>query len=132
MYARISGPALGVLLFMTHLYLGLGYLAGPPRFTASGSYTYALLLAPQAVWGGAILTGAGLCLIAPHVSWWASVLLHAAAAGPLTGLAGAFLAAQIAGVSEEWGGIGLLIYPVLVHAALAVMHYREVHPWVPR
>ena len=128
-YARVPGPAIGVLLFSTHIYLGLGYLMGPARFTSSGSYTYALVLAPQAVWGGAVFAGAGLCLIAPHVSWRASVLLHALAAAPLMVLSGAFLAAQIARVSEGWGGAGLLVYPVLAHAALSLMRYREAELW---
>jgi hypothetical protein len=119
----VSAAVLATALMVGHVYWGIGYLLGPPRYTMSGSYAVALWWAPQQVWGGAILAGAALTLVAPWMTRAPSAALHLAAAAPLLLLALALGASDVLGYNEGWGGPVLFLMPVLLHVLLVRARY---------
>ena len=112
-------------LIVTHGYFGAGYAWGPPRLTASGSYTVALQWLPAQAWGWLILAGAVLSIAAPWGSHLLSAAAHVLAAAPLLALAVAIVAADVAGYSEGWGGPLLFSAPAVAHLLIVSARFRR-------
>lgn len=124
----VRAATLNVALIVVHTYFGAGYVLGPPRLTASGSYTVALTWLPAQAWGWLILAGAALSLLAPWCPARGSAVAHALAAAPMLGFAAAIAAADVAGYSEGWGGPALFAAPALVHLLIVSARYRRELP----
>lgn len=120
----VPAVAVNLSLIVGHTYFGLGYALGPPRFTASGTYTVALQVLPAQVWGWLILAGAGLSLVAPWCSRLGSTVLHLLAAAPLLAFAAALAASDVLGYSEGWGAPPLFLIPAVAHLLIVSARHR--------
>ncbi len=125
MTVRVPAWTANVVLVFCHVYWGAGYAFGPRRFTASRSYAVALDWAPATLWGWWFLAGAALTLIAPWLIRWGSALAHLIASLPLLAFATALGAAQVAGLSEGWGG---LIAWLLIAVGHGMLIAARLHP----
>ncbi len=123
MTVRLPAWVANAILVFAHVYWGAGYAFGPARFTASRSYTYVLDWAPAILWGWWFLGGALLTAVAPWLIRWGSGLAHVLASLPLAAFSVALIAAQVAGLSEGWGGVIAYLLIIALHGLLVAARF---------